>query len=145
MKKRKVKKSVVKFFLRVVSIVVIIYFCITTVSYGIKIKTLSSREKELNKNLLELKENEEKLKTDILKLNDKEYIARYAREHYLYTRDGEFALKFDDDNKEEIVKEDKEDYKNIYIIVGSSFLILIVVFVKHKIGKKNLNNVKNNQ
>ncbi len=144
MKKRKVKKSVVKFILRIVSIVVIVYFCITTISYGIKIKTLSSMEIDLNNNLLELKENEEKLKTDILKLNDKEYIARYAREHYLYTRDGEFALKFDDDNYEEIVKEDKEDYINIYIIVGGAFLILIIVFVKHKMSKKYLNTVKNN-
>lgn len=143
MKKRKVKKSVVKFILRIVSIVIIFYFFITTISYGIKIKTLSSKEKELNNNLLELKENEEKLKTDILKLNDKEYIARYAREHYLYTRDGEFALKFDEDNNEEVVKENKEDYRKIYIIVGGAFLILIIVFIKHKMSKKYFRTVKN--
>lgn len=143
MKKRKVKKSVVKFILRIVSIVIIFYFFITTISYGIKIKTLSSMEKNLNNNLLELKENEEKLKTDILKLNDKEYIARYAREHYLYTRDGEFALKFDEDNNEEVVKENKEDYRKIYIIVGGAFLILIIVFIKHKMSKKYFRTVKN--
>ena len=100
-------------------------------------------EKNLNNNLLELKENEEKLKTDILKLNDKEYIARYAREHYLYTRDGEFALKFDEDNNEEVVKENKEDYRKIYIIVGGAFLILIIVFIKHKMSKKYICTVKN--
>lgn len=143
MKKRKIKKSVVKFILRIVSIVIIFYFFITTISYGIKIKTLSSMEKNLNNNLLELKENEEKLKTDILKLNDKEYIARYAREHYLYTRDGEFALKFDEDNNEEVVKENKEDYRKIYIIVGGAFLILIIVFIKHKMSKKYICTVKN--
>ena len=143
MKKRKVKKSVVKFILRIVSIFIIFYFFITTISYGIKIKTLSSMEKNLNNNLLELKENEEKLKTDILKLNDKEYIARYAREHYLYTRDGEFALKFDEDNNEEVVKENKEDYGKIYIIVGGAFLILIIVFIKHKMSKKYFRTVKN--
>ena len=143
MKKRKVKKSVVKFILRIVSIVIIFYFFITTISYGIKIKTLSSMERNLNNNLLELKENEEKLKTDILKLNDKEYIARYAREHYLYTRDGEFALKFDEDNNEEVVKETKEDYRKIYIIVGGAFLILIIVFIKHKMSKKYIRTVKN--
>ena len=143
MKKRKVKKSVVKFILRIVSIVIIFYFFITTISYGIKIKTLSSMEKNLNNNLLKLKENEEKLKTDILKLNDKEYIARYAREHYLYTRDGEFALKFDEDNNEEVVKENKEDYRKIYIIVGGAFLILIIVFIKHKMSKKYFRTVKN--
>ena len=138
MKKRKVKKSVVKFILRIVSIVIIFYFFITTISYGIKIKTLSSMEKNLNNNLLELKENEEKLKTDILKLNDKEYIARYAREHYLYTRDGEFVLKFDDDSNEEIVKEDEENYTYIYIIAGSCFIVLVFVLIKHNMKRKYL-------
>ena len=78
MKKRKVKKSVVKFVLRIVSIFIIVYFFITSFSYIIKLRTLSNKEKELNKTLIELKDNEEKLKTDILKLNDKEYIARYG-------------------------------------------------------------------
>ena len=72
MKKRKVKKSVVKFVLRIVSIFIIVYFFITSFSYIIKLRTLSNKEKELNKTLIELKDNEEKLKTDILKLNDKE-------------------------------------------------------------------------
>lgn len=145
MKKRKVKKSVVKFFLRIVSIIIIIYFCITTISYGIKIESLSSKEKELNNNLLNLKENEDKLKTDILKLNDKEYIARYAREHYLYTRDGEFALKFDDVSNEDVINEDKEDYKYIYIIGISSFVVLIFVLFQHRMRKKYLYKFKKNR
>ena len=60
MKKRKVKKSVVKFVLRIVSIFIIVYFFITSFSYIIKLRTLSNKEKELNKTLIELKDNEEK-------------------------------------------------------------------------------------
>ena len=136
MKKRKVKKSVVKFVLRFVSIFIIVYFFITSFSYIIKLRTLSNKEKELNKTLIELKDNEEKLKTDILKLNDKEYIARYAREHYLYTKDGEIALRIDEEKKEDIPLEEDFDYKCVYIWLAGAFVILVIVFVNHKRKKK---------
>ena len=136
MKKRRVKKSVVKLVLRIVSISIIIYFCITAVSYVVKIKSLSDKEKSLNNERVSLKENEEKLKTDILKLNDKEYIARYAREHYLYTKDGEYTLKIDenDDTKKEVEK--KSDYKYIYIASACAGVILLFVFILHKKRRK---------
>lgn len=136
MKKRRVKKSVVKLVLRIVSISIIIYFCITAVSYVVKIKSLSDKEKSLNDELVSLKKNEEKLKTDILKLNDKEYIARYAREHYLYTKDGEYTLKIDenDDTKKDVEK--KPDYKYIYIASTCAGVILLSVFVLHKKRRK---------
>ena len=133
MKKRKVKKSVVKFVLR---IVIIVYFFITSFSYIIKLRTLSNKEKELNKTLIELKDNEEKLKTDILKLNDKEYIARYAREHYLYTKDGEIALRIDEEKKEDTPLKEDFDYKYVYIWLAGAFVILVLVFVNHKRKKK---------
>lgn len=47
----------------------------------------------LNKQLSELKSEEDKLQTDILKLEDPAYIAKYAQEKYLYTRDGEYVLR----------------------------------------------------
>ena len=136
MKKRRVKKSVVKFFLRIVSIIIIVYFFVVSFSYIIKLRTLAIEEKELNNTLVELKENEEKLKTDIVKLNDKEYIARYAREHYLYTKDGEIALKIDEEDEDEIVLEDDSNYKYIYIGLACAFVILVIVFVNHKRKKK---------
>ena len=45
-----------------------------------------------NKYEVLLKE-EKKLTTDILKLNDPDYIARYAREKYMYSKDGEVIIK----------------------------------------------------
>lgn len=136
MKKRKVKKSVVKLALRIISISIIIYFCITTVSYVVKIKTLSDNEKKLNNELIELKANEEKLKTDILKLNDKEYIARYAREHYLYSKDGEYTLKIDENKNVEKEDVKKTDYKYIYIACIGAGVVLIGIFVLHKKKRK---------
>lgn len=40
-------------------------------------------------------ETEEGLKNEITKLQDPEYVARYAREKYLYSKDGEIIIKID--------------------------------------------------
>ena len=39
-----------------------------------------------------MKKKEAALKVDVEKLQDSDYIARYAREKYLYSKDGEFIL-----------------------------------------------------
>ena len=41
----------------------------------------------------ELMEQEKQLKSDVSKLQDPNYVARYAREKYLYTKDGELIIK----------------------------------------------------
>ena len=41
----------------------------------------------------ELMEEEKQLKSDVNKLQDPDYVARYAREKYLYTKDGELIIK----------------------------------------------------
>ena len=52
------------------------------------------QEKELlEKRLKILKEKEKQLKLDASKLQDPDYIARYAREKYYYSKDGEIILK----------------------------------------------------
>lgn len=40
-----------------------------------------------------LREEEQYLKNEVEKLNDPDYVARYARERYLYSRDGEFTIR----------------------------------------------------
>ncbi len=40
-----------------------------------------------------LMEEEKQLKSDVNKLQDPDYVARYAREKYLYTKDGELIIK----------------------------------------------------
>ena len=41
----------------------------------------------------ELQKEEEELKADVERLQDPVYVARYAREKYLYSKDGEFIIK----------------------------------------------------
>lgn len=43
--------------------------------------------------LKELQEEEEYLKVEAEKLQDPDYVARYAREQYLYSKDGEFNIR----------------------------------------------------
>ena len=40
-----------------------------------------------------LKDQEDELKVDASKLQDPDYIARYAREKYSYSKDGEIILR----------------------------------------------------
>lgn len=47
-----------------------------------------------------LLEEEASLKSEVTKLQDPDYIARYAREKYMYTRDGEVILKMVDESSE---------------------------------------------
>lgn len=43
--------------------------------------------------LVKLKEEEEYLKVEVEKLKNPDYVARYAREKYLYSKDGEFNIR----------------------------------------------------
>lgn len=47
---------------------------------------------ELENKYNELLENEESLEGQVVKLQDPEYVAKYAREKYLFTKDGELII-----------------------------------------------------
>ena len=48
--------------------------------------------------LKELKDEEEKLKVDVEKMQDDDYVARYAREKYLYSKDGELIIRIPEED-----------------------------------------------
>ena len=48
---------------------------------------------ELDKKKIALKEKEKELNNEILKLQDTDYLARYAREKYFYSKDGELIIR----------------------------------------------------
>ena len=58
-----------------------------------QINSMSNQKKELKKEKTSLKEEQESLEADIERLSDPEYIARYAREKYFYSKDGELILR----------------------------------------------------
>lgn len=62
-----------------------------------KIIEIKNEKKALNDKIASLKEEQEKLNLDLKKLEDPEYVARYAREKYMYSKDGEIIIRLPDD------------------------------------------------
>ena len=89
----KTKRRRIMFFLGLTSIIVIVVTTFTIGKYWVEIYDKYQEKKRLEKQLISLKNKEKKLKVDANKLQDPDYIARYAREKYLYSKDGEFILK----------------------------------------------------
>lgn len=92
-KNNRVKKKRRMLFLGLSSFVVIIVMTFTIGQYWVEIYDKYQEKKSLEKKLVTLKEREKELKLDASKLQDPDYIARYAREKYLYSKDGEFIIK----------------------------------------------------
>ena len=89
-KKRKSKKILLFVFF---SFFVIFVMTFTVGKYWIEIYQKYQEKELLEKKLKILKEKEKKLKLDASKLQNPDYIARYAREKYYYSKDGEIILK----------------------------------------------------
>lgn len=69
-------------------------------SYWVQIVNKYQEKKYLDKKMIELKEKEEALQVDVNKLQDPDYIARYAREKYGFSKNGEFILMFKSPSQE---------------------------------------------
>ncbi len=52
--------------------------------------------KQLTEEYNALLSEEEQLESDVAKLQDSDYIARYAKEKYLYSQDGDTIIRMDD-------------------------------------------------
>ena len=74
------------------SIIVIFVTTFTIGKYWVEIFDKYQEKKILDEELTRLKEKEEELKVDANKLQNPDYVARYAREKYLYSKDGEYIL-----------------------------------------------------
>lgn len=94
-KKRVIKSKIKIFFIFVFfgSITCMLgYNCLCTV---LQIRQLEKEKEELEDKLVVLKEEKEALESDILKLEDPDYIAKYVREKYFYSKEGELILRLD--------------------------------------------------
>lgn len=68
-----------------------ILFNFTSNCYQTYIK--NRNRKFLEEHLIMLEEEEYELNKQVKRLQDPEYVARYARENFLYSRDGEILIK----------------------------------------------------
>ena len=92
MAKRKRKVRTRFFLLGFISIFIICAVTFTIGKYWIEIFDKYKEKKVLDQELTSLKEKEEELKVDAGKLQNPDYVARYAREKYLYSKPGEYIL-----------------------------------------------------
>lgn len=98
----------------------------------ITINNLNEEKVKKEEEYEKLQEESEYLKNEIVKLNDPEYLAKYARENYDYSKDGELVIKID---KNEEIKEttkivsNEREVKNIFYIAIGLFIIISFVFI----------------
>ena len=59
----------------------------------VKINNKYVEARELEKKLADLQEAEKELNSEIVKLQDPDYLARYAREKYFYSKDNEIIIR----------------------------------------------------
>ncbi len=122
------------FLLGIPATLFIIYFIYTAITLTYDILVLQHQEHELKEQLDLLKANEEDLKIELVKLNNPEYIARYARENYLYSKDGEYIIKIEKNKIIPKTTSSIEDTEYQYLFIGAS--IIIIVFIAYKIKTK---------
>lgn len=90
---RKERRSLVLMF--IVCITIICFSIISSIDTVVDIYHLNKEKKKLTERLEELKDEEKTLSDDVEKLKNPEYAARFAREKYLYSKNGEKILKID--------------------------------------------------
>lgn len=91
---KKTKKEKRRFRMYLLTIVALISFFGYKMSYyWPRIFANYSEKKELENKYTDLLAEEETLSSDILKLQDPNYIARFAREKYLYSKNGEIIIR----------------------------------------------------
>ena len=93
-KKRKVKKKARRIAtFGLISIITIIIIVITLGTSFLELVDKYKEKKEFENQLIALKERKKELESDVKKLENPEYLARYAREKYFYSKDGELILR----------------------------------------------------
>ncbi len=81
------------FFVSIFTIGIIVAILYNVFSVWNKILELKNQKNFLTKELAKMQDEEQYLKGEVEKLKDPDYIARYAREKYLFSKDGEFTIK----------------------------------------------------
>jgi cell division protein DivIC len=91
MKRKRIKKNLLFFSVLYLVVGLVLLQSVFSTFYNIYLKTKEKRNFE--KQLIELKEKEEELNGTVTKLQNPDYVARYAREKYLYSKDGEIIIR----------------------------------------------------
>ena len=121
---------------RVKRIILVTIFCFSINAYVLysvgtilkDVHVMKNENKELNVKLGNLKEEEEVLKSEVKKLKDPVYVAKYAREKFLYSGDDEYIIR---EIKQKLYTYD--DYKNY--MDNYNKLMYIVMDINNRLNK----------
>ena len=122
-----------------VTLVIMIFSLYTAIIEFNKVKSYKDENKKLVEQLENLKKEAESLNIEITKLSSPDYIARYAREKYLYSKDGEKVVIVDVIKKEQKAEEKDDTLDSLkYMTIGTGIILVIVVIgiIKMKDKKK---------
>lgn len=139
MAKKKVSKSRRRrlLFIGSACVIAFIFFCVNVFTYTYKIVSLTKKQNELALQLNELKTEKEKLELEIERLQTPEGLADYARQEYLYTRQGEYVIKVNNNNKDEIEEMEEElddlsNYRNYIVITSIGVFAIAIIFIRKR-------------
>lgn len=93
-KKKKVRKRATRIMVfGVLSIAVSVFILCSIFSVVIQVIDKYKEADMLEERLADLEEKEDDLNQEIIKLQDPDYLARYAREKYFYSKDNELIIR----------------------------------------------------
>jgi len=126
-------------FFGTISVVIIIYFIFSLVYNIYIIYDLTMEKRHLENSYIQLQEEAEQLKIDIEKLTDEKYLADYAREHYLYSKEGEYIIQMEElEETSNSIEALSLNINKNYIIIGlSTLMLLIFIYILLKGRTKN--------
>ena len=96
MKKRKVKLKVRTLVVFTITIMIFGYLSYSGIYYLVSKKNYESEKIVLQDKLNNLKDKETDLNSEINKLKDDDYLARYARDEFLYYKKGEYVIRIEE-------------------------------------------------
>ncbi len=98
--RKKAKKQTFRVIVFGIACLFIIGGILTTITkVWINIYDKYKEKQELEDKILALKEEEEELTIDVERLQDPEYIARYLREKYFYSKNGEYIIRIPEESE----------------------------------------------
>ena len=93
----------------VLAVVVFGWIAVTMYSQSTVLASKEKEKQEALHALEEVNEEQEMLRTQILKLNDDEYIAKLARKEYFLSEEGEIIFSIPENEKNNTKKEDSKE------------------------------------
>ena len=125
-------------------ILAILMFAFKLGSYTKTIYDLENETAKLEKLYNSLQDEGDNLKAEITKLHDPEYIARYARENYDYSKEGEIIIKIADSKKNiNDIKKSQKDDRFVLIVIAFILIMMIFIYIVGKANQIRRNNKKN--